>query len=101
VLVDHEAAWLALKAAVAQKSHHGQRDLLAEMARLEVAHALVEGLPEKALRLYGVDLSEDLLRPSSRVGRVLPSDGRNGRALRDGSTSESQEDAHAVGRGSR
>jgi hypothetical protein len=82
MLVDNERVLLELKRHVASKSHHGQRDLLAEIARLETRNQLEEGLPERALRLYGVGFSEDLLRPSSVEGRVPLSDGENVHALR-------------------
>jgi len=35
-VVDHERAWLALKKVVTAKKSHGQRDLLSEMARIEI-----------------------------------------------------------------
>lgn len=35
-VVDHERAWLKLKAAIVQKGSHGKRDLLATMAEIEV-----------------------------------------------------------------
>lgn len=71
MLVDHERAWLALKALIADKGSHGRDTLLAEMSKLEVQHTLEEGLLERALRLYGVALSDDLLRPA----HALPSSG--------------------------
>jgi hypothetical protein len=37
---DAERAWLRLKAEIAKKGSHGQRDLLAEMGRIEVECAL-------------------------------------------------------------
>lgn len=82
MLVDAERVLLELKGYVASKSHHGQRDLLAEIARLEVSNQLAEGLPERALRLYGASFQKDLIRPTSEDGRVLPLDGTNIRALR-------------------
>lgn len=62
MLTDHERVLLKLKAHVASKKSHGQRDLLATIAALEAECAVEEGLPEKALRLFGNRLSEDLLR---------------------------------------
>lgn len=42
-VVDYERSWLALKKVVTAKSSHGQRDLLAEMARIEIECAVPEG----------------------------------------------------------
>lgn len=41
--VDYERAWLRLKALVVEKTSHGQRDLLAQMSRIEVDCAVPEG----------------------------------------------------------
>ena len=41
--VDHARAWLALKAYLLSKNAHGQRDLLAHMARIEVESSVAEG----------------------------------------------------------
>lgn len=62
MLVDHEALLLDLKRHLVTKNSHGQRDLLGLIAHLEVAHAVEEGVPERALRLYGADLAEALRR---------------------------------------
>ncbi len=76
MLVDCEHVLLDLKREIALKSHHGQRDLLAAIARLEVKHEIAEGLPEEALRLYGLDFFMEAVRtPSSPDGRVWPVDG--------------------------
>lgn len=96
MLVDAERVLLDLKRHIASKSHHGQRDLLAEIARLEVQNQLEEGLPERALRLYGVKFAEDLTRPSSVDGRVLPPDGDNVRALHgDSHRGKAQDVSHS------
>jgi peptide methionine sulfoxide reductase MsrB len=42
-VVDHERAWLAFKKVVTSKASHGQRDLLAEMARIEIECEVPEG----------------------------------------------------------
>lgn len=55
-LIDWEAVVLDLEAHIAGKHSHGQRDLLAKLAELRGQHRQIEGLPEKALRLYGTDL---------------------------------------------
>jgi hypothetical protein len=36
VIVDHERAWMEMKAFLLSKNSHGQRDLLARMAQIEV-----------------------------------------------------------------
>lgn len=43
MVCDYEAAWLDLKAYVAAKNSHGQRDVLAQMGRIEVANRVPEG----------------------------------------------------------
>lgn len=91
MLIDHERVLLDLKRIIAAKSHHGQRDLLAEISRLEVENVVEEGVPERALRLFGVVLSDDLLRPPSQEPRVAPVDGHNGDALRPGSHRDKEE----------
>lgn len=42
MLVNYERAWLRLKEEIVRKRSHGQRDLLTEMARIEIECA-VEG----------------------------------------------------------
>lgn len=59
-LVDYEAVVLDLEAEVAAKNSHGQRDLLRKIAELRQEHRVTEGLPERALRLYGAELGEDI-----------------------------------------
>lgn len=61
-LVDWEAVALDLEGYVLSRNSHGQRDLLAKLAELKIRHRQVEGLPEKALRLYGSELAEALDR---------------------------------------
>lgn len=64
MLVDHERAWLALRAFIQTKSGHGTfgpQGLLAEMAKIEVECAVEEGPTERILRLFGVQLSDDLI----------------------------------------
>jgi hypothetical protein len=43
MIVDHERAWLELKVYLASKNSHGQRDLLAQMGKIEVACRVPEG----------------------------------------------------------
>lgn len=96
MLVDHERVLLDLKQEIAQKSHHGQRDLLALVATLEAKHRLDEGLPERMLRLYGVQVGSDFLKDgsSSERGRVPAADDPKDRAQRGDSNHESEEDTH-------
>lgn len=42
-LVDYERAWLDFKRVIVAKPSHGKRDLLAEMARIEVESEVPEG----------------------------------------------------------
>jgi hypothetical protein len=42
-VVDYERAWLALKAQIASKKSHGQRELFAAMGEIEVASMVPEG----------------------------------------------------------
>lgn len=41
--VDHEAAWLKLKALIASKPSHGRRDLMLAMGEIEVDSLVPEG----------------------------------------------------------
>jgi hypothetical protein len=41
--LDYERAWLAFKKVVTAKASHGQRELLAEMARIEIECEVPEG----------------------------------------------------------
>lgn len=63
MLIDHEQAWLLLKEVVRAKRAHGADGLLVEMSRLEVECRVEEGIPERALRLYGIALG-DFPRPA-------------------------------------
>jgi hypothetical protein len=60
-LVDHEGAWQGLKGFLASVPQGiGVDRLLAVMGRLEVEHTLDESVLERALRVYGVELAEDI-----------------------------------------
>lgn len=61
-LTDWEAVVADLEAYVLTRNSHGQRDLLAKLADLRSRHRQIEGLPEKALRLYGEELI-DAVKP--------------------------------------
>lgn len=97
MLVDYEALLLDLKAAVIAKNSHGQRDLLGLIARLEVEHRVEEGLPERAIRLYGQDLQEALTGSSREPATEVPvGDNGHGSYARSLSDSPSpKEDTHA------
>lgn len=79
MLVDHEEVLLRLKEHIVGKNSHGQRDLLGVLTRLEVECRVPEGLPEKALRLYGEELHEVL------VPRKEPAANGHARTVRHGS----------------
>lgn len=70
-LFDLERAWAELEAYVASKPSHGARDLLLRMAEVKASCAEGESLPERAFRLYGVQLHEDL-RASARDAQEDP-----------------------------
>lgn len=97
MLVDFEAVLLDLKAVLVTKASHGRDALLAEIAGLEVKHRVTEGLPEKALRLYGEELA-DALRPAVSPPSLEAADGHNDTAVLDAAAHRStQEDHHAPG----
>lgn len=98
MLVDCERVLLLLKQHIASKNSHGQRDLLAEIARLEVECRVDEGLPEKALRLYGVVFSDDLLRPADADPRADQRDGHDDIPRRVADSPVHKEDTHGGNR---
>lgn len=73
MVVDYERAWAELSRFTSSKTSHGQRDLAAEMVRI-VGECTIEdeGLLERALRVYGVQVTEDLL--SEIRSRKAPAD---------------------------
>lgn len=99
-LVDWHGVVLDLRAYLVGKDGNsfGQRELVQLLTELEVKHAQVEGLPERALRLYGEQLQEalnqgglsntpslegpgDMTRePTSSSGHITPEGGSNGRS---------------------
>jgi len=84
MLVDYERGWLELRAFVQTKSGHGTfgpGGLLAKMAALEVECAVQEGPTERILRLFGVQVSEDLINLVEAATGKEP----NGHALSQGS----------------
>lgn len=57
MLIDYEAVVNALEEHFLSEHSHGQRRLLQKLAELRVEHRIHdEGLPQKALRLYGAEL---------------------------------------------
>jgi hypothetical protein len=92
VLVDYEKVVLALKKAISEKGSHGQRDLLALISGLEAQHTLDEGLPEEALRLYGVAIGGALIRPALVAPRVERPDGPDDSPERRSGHGTSEED---------
>lgn len=61
-LTDYERAWQKLEAYVTTKPAHGHRELVHAMTRFKAECAEDESFPERAFRLYGVQLHEDLRR---------------------------------------
>lgn len=105
MLVDCERVLLEVKRYIATKPHHGQRELSAVINSLEAEHSIEEGLPERTLRLYGLEFFEEAIRasrdqPTSPGGRVPPADGNQARASRGDSIPQSEEDDHARSRNS-
>jgi hypothetical protein len=62
MLVDWEAVVLDLRKYMLEKpgNSYGHAELSAKLDALTIQHRQVEGLPEKALRLYGSDLADAL-----------------------------------------
>jgi hypothetical protein len=79
VLVDHERVIQRLKEEMADKQGIGRDGLFALIARLEVECRLEEGAAERALRVFGNDLSDDLIKrgvqPAPSVTQASPADG--------------------------
>jgi hypothetical protein len=85
-LIDWEGVVLELEGHVLSKNTHGQRELLAKLAELRVRHRQIEGLPEKALRLYGPELADAVSRHDGIPGAVVPDDIGGGSPARSEST---------------
>lgn len=95
MLVDYESAWHDLKKVINSKKSHGGAALLVEMARCEITHGVTEGLPEKALRLYGEELYQALVPAvSAPEGQA---DGVNDRGSLDEPLHRSTKEIHHVG----
>jgi hypothetical protein len=70
VIIDYERAWVEMKAHVLEKKSHGQRDLLARMARIEIDCRV----PEE-LRVFDPTPAPPHSRPSERALREVTSHG--------------------------
>lgn len=94
-LVDWEAVVLDLECYIAAKNSHGQRDLLAKLAELRSEHRQLEGLPEKALRLYGDELV-DALKPRPTDVDSAGGDAMDGASpiRRESTTPEGEQHGH-------
>ena len=80
-LIDWEAVCHDLEAFIEEKDGNsfGQRELVDQLLVLRVKHRQVEGLPEKALRLYSEDLVDALSRGPNTDGAARA--GGNGQTL--------------------
>jgi hypothetical protein len=83
--VDYAEAWLKLKAFVASKPHHGQRDLFAAMVMIEVESP---GKPGHAGYEDGADERRDQGEPGSMHSDAASSSGMADRPLRPGTAEE-------------
>lgn len=76
MLVDYERAWRTLQASLQDKSGHGTfgpDGLLSRMAQIEKNCAVNEGPTERVLRLFGVEVSQDLLTIVEKATGGAPS----------------------------
>lgn len=62
MLTDYEAVVRDLKIHLEQKDSHGRRELHTVIGELEAKHAVLEGVTERALRIAGAKLSEQLIK---------------------------------------
>lgn len=62
MVTDWEAVVADLKRQLQTKDSHGRRELLTRLGELEAKHRLDEGLVERALRVSGAKLSEELIK---------------------------------------
>lgn len=94
MLVDYERVVLELKGILASKKSHGGQALLADVARLEAEHQVVEGSMERAIRLYGFEIPGDLPRPTDPLALEGAGDGHSTDVESPASTTD-QGGAHA------
>jgi hypothetical protein len=97
MLIDHERVLLLLKQEISAKPSHGQRDLLAAIARLEGECALDEPLMERHLRLL-VAATRDHLEPADGGPRVDRRDGADDTARAASGSTVRQETPHGSSR---
>lgn len=77
--IDHEAVLGDLKKHLQSKDSHGRRELLTKIGELEAEHGIKEGTTERALRVAGNRLSEELLRYGQEpASPVVAGAGANG-----------------------
>lgn len=71
---DYEAVVQDLEAFIQGKDgpSFGRRELVDKLLELRVRHRMAEGLPERALRLYGPELTEILRQRSATPGPEGP-----------------------------
>lgn len=75
MLIDYEKVLVLLKREISAKPSHGQRDLLASIARIEGECAVDEPLIERNLRLVVAATRDQLAQPSPGDPRVDDRDG--------------------------
>jgi hypothetical protein len=61
LLVDYEAVLQDLRIHLETKDSHGRRELHTVLGELEAKHAIREGVTERALRIAGAKLSDELM----------------------------------------
>jgi hypothetical protein len=62
MLTDYEAVVRDLRIHLEKKDSHGRRELHTVIGELEARHAILEGVTERALRIAGAKLSEQLIK---------------------------------------
>ena len=77
MLTDHERVLADLKAHLLNKDSHGRRELLTKIGELEAQHQVDEGVLERAFRVRGNKLTEELLR-DGRDSAAVGAAGANG-----------------------
>lgn len=63
MITDYEAVVADLRIYLVGKRSFGQRELIIKLTELEAKHRVEEGLPEKALRMYGNEIHEAITQP--------------------------------------
>lgn len=79
MLTDYAAVVRDLKVHLESKDSHGRRELHTVIGELEAKHSLKEGTIERALRVYGANLSDELINAGkSSNGRSADGVAANG-----------------------